>query len=193
MTYTVPSDIYQAVHPYASASGIPDSIWEDVAYTESSFNPNAHNPSGAYGLFQLLTPGGQGDLAIQQGHSINDLYNPGINAKYAMPSIEKAWIEEQSTFDGSNIEWWKKFAAESGHPGGSPNDPATVQEARLLMANYQGDPHMREQFSNPAANAVNQVGSGTPFGLDPQSILTLVGIFLFGIVIVVIGFFILKG
>lgn len=191
MSYTVPSDIYNAVVPYSG--GVPDAIWEDVAYTESSFNPNAHNPSGAYGLFQLLTPGGQGDLAIQQGHSVQDLYKPDINAKYAMPSIAKAWQENQSTFDGTSLTWWEQFAASSGHPGGSPNDPATIQEAQLLMKNYQGDPHIRESFKDPVSNTLNQIGSSNPFGLSMQSMITIVGVFLLGIAIVLIGFFILKG
>lgn len=190
MTYQVPSDIYNAVHPYAALSNVPDPIWEDVAYTESSFNPNAHNPSGAYGLFQLLTPGGQGDVAIKYGYQPNDLYNPAINARFGMPSLEKAWTEEQSTFDPNSLEWWEKFASESGHPGGTPGSPANIQEARLLQQNYQGGP-IRESFSNPVANAVNQVGNtGT---LDPQTIITIVGVFLFGIVIVVIGAMMLKG
>jgi hypothetical protein len=190
--YTVPSDIYNQVEPYAKQYGVPDSIWEDVAFTESSFNPQAQN-GNAYGLFQLLTPGGHGDLATRAGVKPDDLKRADINAKYEMPFLQQAWVESQSTFDGTNLNWWINFAVDSGHPGGSKSNPQTIQEAKLLMKNYQGDPHMREEFKDPTLNAVNQIGSSAPFGLEPQTIVTIVGIFLLGIVVIVIGFFLLKG
>lgn len=144
MSYSAPPGIYQAVKPYAGS--VPDAIWEDIVYTESSFNPNAYNPAGAYGLFQLLYPGGQGEAAIVAGHSVNDLYNPSINAQYGMPAVRNTWAGLGPSFDNS-LGWWEKFAAESGHPGGAPGQAYTDQVAQQLKDNYQGG--TMSQPSNP--------------------------------------------
>lgn len=135
MSYSVPTPIYNAVKPYAQ--NVPDAIWEDVVYTESGFDPNAYNKAGAYGLFQLLYPGGQGSAAIAAGHTTQDLFNPSINAQYGMPAVSNTWSGLGPSFDNS-LFWWEKFAAESGHPGGSPGQAYTDQVAQTLKDNYQG-------------------------------------------------------
>lgn len=163
MPFKIPSNIYSAVKPYSG--NVPDAIWEDVAYIESGFNANAYNKAGAYGLFQLLYPGGQGDAAITAGHTPNDLFKPSINAEYAMPAISRSWSSLGSSFDNSLI-WWEKFAAESGHPGGSPGQSYTDQVAQQLKDNYQGG---NEVSSNPWSlfwNNVfaNLISPGSAFG-----------------------------
>lgn len=195
MSYSVPGDIYNTVHPIAQQQGVPDALWEDVVYVESSFNPKAHNPSGAYGLFQLLTPGGQGDNAIHAGYTVNDLYDPKINATYGMPSVASAWNNLQGSFDPNSLGWWEKFASESGHPGGQPGQAYTDQVARTLMNDYQSS-----DSSNPISNAVNSVGSavnsvGSAMNLlqslnitNIQHALIRAGIFLVALLIVIIGF-----
>jgi hypothetical protein len=135
-TLQPPANIHAAVESVAMQYGVPDGIWEDVAYVESGYNPTAHNPSGAYGLFQLLTPGGQGDAAIAAGHSINDLYDPTVNAQYAMPAIASAWNHLKTSFSSQDVGWWEKFAAQSGHPGGASGQAYTDQVAQQLETNY---------------------------------------------------------
>lgn len=165
MSYNAPTSIYSAVKPYAGS--VPDAIWEDVVYTESSFNPNAYNPAGAYGLFQLLYPGGQGQAAISAGHTVNDLYNPSINAEYGMPAVSNTWSGLGPSFDNS-LDWWEKFAAESGHPGGAPGQAYTDQVAQQLKDNYQGGSTMSQSsdpwtlfWNNVLANLANP---GSAFG-----------------------------
>lgn len=171
----VPPEIYSAVSPIASANGVPDPLWKTVAFVESSFNPNAYNASGAYGLFQLLYPGGQGENAIRAGYSQKDLFDPRVNAQYGMPAISSAWNNLKNTFDANSLDWWREFAIESGHPGGSLGNPETEQTARLLMQAYK-------EFA----------GSSTPG--QNGGIVTIptsahkIGIFFIGLTLIVLGF-----
>jgi Transglycosylase SLT domain len=136
MPFNIPTPIYNAVKPYAGS--VPDVVWENVVYTESRFDPNAYNKAGAYGLFQLLYPGGQGATAIAAGHTTQDLFNPSINAQYGMPAVANTWSGLAPSFDDS-LFWWEKFAAQSGHPGGSPGQAYTDQVAQTLKSNYDAN------------------------------------------------------
>jgi hypothetical protein len=216
MSYSAPSSIYSAVKPYDTSA--PDAIWEDVVYTESDFNPNAYNPSGAYGLFQLLYPGGQGEAAIAAGHSVNDLYNPSVNAEYGMPAVNNAWTNLGGSFDNS-LFWWEKFAAASGHPGGSPGQAYTDQVAETLQKNYQGGgttvnsnpfswPNLLNEIINPGyvagvnqttgsqatslvGNQIQQVAND-PLGSAISSFILPVGMFVLALVAIIIGFVVLT-
>ena|ERR1700739_1096138 len=115
MSLNMSQDTYNKVEPYAKMYGVPDLIWETVADVESSGNPRAQNGK-AYGLFQLLTPGGEGDEAIKAGYTPQQLLDPGINAKYAMPQIAFAWNKLKTDTEWPNGNWWIKFASWSGHP-----------------------------------------------------------------------------
>lgn len=194
MTYSVPQDIYNVVHPIASQQGVPDALWEDVVYVESSFNPRAYNPSGAYGLFQLLTPGGQGDNAIRAGYTTSDLFDPKINASYGMPAVSQAWNDLKGSFNPNSLAWWEEFAAESGHPGGSTSNSYTQEVARTLMQDYQADNSNPIQDAiNNVTGAVNNVTNAANFlqGINTQNIhnaLVKSGIFLVAVTILIIGF-----
>lgn len=129
--FNVPSNVYNAVHPIAQADHVPDQIWETVASVESSFNPTAQGDNGtSFGLFQLHRGGQLGNLSEQQA------FDPSINAQTAMPSIASAWAALGPSFDPSNATWWEQFAAQSGHPGGSPGQAVTDAEAQKLQAAY---------------------------------------------------------
>lgn len=51
---TTGSDAAQVM---AERTGVPVSTWEHIIAKESNGNPNAHNPSGAHGLFQTINWG----------------------------------------------------------------------------------------------------------------------------------------
>jgi hypothetical protein len=135
----VPGDIYNAVEPYAQQQHVPDALWETVASMESSFNPSATNSSSgnaAVGLFQLLEGAGQG-----AGYTTAQLQDPGTNARIAMPYIASAWRNLSPSFDANSLAWWEEFAAQSGHPGGSPGNAYTDQVAQTMMSEYQQFAH----------------------------------------------------
>lgn len=126
-----PTDIYNAVSPYANQYGVPDRIWEDIAWNESGYNPNIIGDNGiSIGLFQLNTAGGQGT-----GYSTSSLEDPSTNASIAMPYIGNAYNSLKGSFDDS-INWWIQFAIQSGHPGGTTQDPATLSLATKLKNTY---------------------------------------------------------
>lgn len=208
-----PANIIAAVAGQAQIYGVPQDIWEDIAYAESSYKVDARNGS-AYGLFQLLTPGGQGDAAIQAGHSIQDLYNPAINAQYAMPSIGAAWRTMQPSFDPNSDLWWQWFAAKSGHPGGNPGNPETNQEAANLKKWYldnQNKPTVTDPTQVATQNGItlsDPCSNGNVLGCVQKTIgdlqnnitgvqnaaphaLISIGLFVLSVGLLIAGFFIL--
>lgn len=116
--------------------GIPPALISAIIQVESGWDPRAVGDGGtSFGLFQLHI-GGQAEDAFKDGHSIEDLYDPKINTRYAMRYIGRAWDTHKGWFDPSNGDWWIAFAIASGHPGGSHNDPATTREANALQTAY---------------------------------------------------------
>jgi hypothetical protein len=129
---------------------VPLLLISAIIEVESAWNPNALGDNGtSYGLFQLHI-GGQADQAIKDGHKPSDLFDPALNAKYAMPSIAQAWNNLKATFQVNNFTWWLDFATQSGHPGGSRTDPATINEATLLQQVYK----TLSTASTPAATSI---------------------------------------
>lgn len=127
----VPANIYNAVEPVAQRYGVPDPIWETVAYAESGFNPQAIGDNGtSFGLFQLHRGGQLSNLTEQQAFDVS------TNAETAMPAIASAWHSLSGTFDASSASWWQSFAAQSGHPGGAPGETITDNEAAHLRSDY---------------------------------------------------------
>ena len=130
-----PGNVVKAVDPIAKAAGVPTALWEVIARQESNFNPNAVGDGGtSWGEFQLHK-GGQADAAFKAGFSVNDLYDPAINARFAMPAIASAWKGLGGMFDDS-ILWWQLFSSGSGHPGGLPGETANANEAKALKSIY---------------------------------------------------------
>src|SRR6266487_367040 len=212
-TLQPPANIHAAVESVAMQYGVPDGIWEDVAYVESGYNPNP-SPSGpAYGLFQLqVAGGGQGADALAQGYTIADLEDPAINAKIAMPSIAKAWSSLKGSFSSQDVSWWQKFAAQSGHPAsnGNVNDQAVVNEAQKLMTNFitieygvisdqglQAGVNADKAVPANAASSSNPLDSITGFVTNIgwlqqhwQSGLIKIGIFIGALILLGVGLFV---
>ena len=161
----VPQNIYNTVNPTANSYGIPPIIWEDIAYVESGFNPNAVGDSGSsFGLFQLHI-GGQADSAINQGYTTQQLLDPAINAKFALPSIASAWNNLKASFNPGSASWWQSFAAQSGHPGGTPGQTVTNNEASILQSDYNlfGGTALPFQPIAPIVFPGSGSSTGTPF------------------------------
>jgi len=131
---------YNAVKPIAQKYGVPDAIWETIAIMESNGDPNAQNSSSlATGLFQLMPNGGQADKAIRDGHSLNDLKNPALNAQYAMPSIASAYNAIKGNASFPDATWWIKLASLSGHPyeNGDTNNSYVKQVGLQMKTIYE--------------------------------------------------------
>jgi len=130
------AEILKQIKPVLDKYDVPLPLVAAVIQVESDWNPRALGDNGtSFGLFQLHI-GGQAEDAFRDGHSREDLYNPEINARYAMPYIASAWDTHKDSFVPSTRDWWLKFAVDSGHPGGSKNDPATIHEANALQVAY---------------------------------------------------------
>jgi hypothetical protein len=129
--------VLTAIESIIQQYDVPILLISAIIEVESAWNPNALGDNGtSYGLFQLHI-GGQADQAIKDGHKPTDLFDPALNTKYALPSIAQAWDSLKATFQVNNFTWWLDFAAQSGHPGGSRTDPATINEATLLQQVYK--------------------------------------------------------
>lgn len=202
-----------AVDSIAQQYGVPSGIWKDVAYTESGFNPTRIGDNGtSFGLFQLHYPGGQGDAAIAAGYSTQDLLDPSINAKFAMPALSRAWQNLQGSFNATNASWWSAFASQSGHPGGSPGNKVTDNEAALLEQNYgsgsvcnpmniglmpglgcspiaQAGQTAKTDVIDPATQLLQNVQG--VIGAAPDALINI-GLFLVAIILLSVGFFILA-
>src|SRR5262249_18508782 len=85
------AEILKQIKPVLDKYDVPLPLVAAVIQVESDWNPRALGDNGtSFGLFQLHI-GGQAEDAFRGGHSIDDLYNPEINARYAMPYIASAW------------------------------------------------------------------------------------------------------
>jgi hypothetical protein len=130
-----PAQVYSAVHPVAAQYGVPDPIWETVAYMESGYNPNAVGDAGtSFGLFQLH----EGGQLRTSPASVSGTSGIPQNALEAMPQIGGAWSNLKTSFNPSSLDWWTQFAAQSGHPGGGPGNVATQNAAQAMLNDYSG-------------------------------------------------------
>ena len=199
---SVPSDVYNAVEPIAQQYGVPDTLWENIAYYESNLNPRQVGDGPqfggwSYGLFQLHVAdngAAQGNTALNAGYSVQDLMNPAINAKFAMPSIAAAWKQFGPSFN-NNLSWWTSFLAASGHPGGNANDPITQQYAQRFSVMYNkglfgsltpGQTQQQQQQTNSSIfDPLSMLG--LPTAQDVASFVQRYMLVMFGGLLVVIG------
>ena len=209
MTAQIPNSINAPVSSIAQQYGVPAGIWQDVAFVESGYNPTAIGDHGtSFGLFQLHL-GGQADTALSQGFSTQDLLDPTINAKFGMPSIARAWSNLKSTFNPNDINWWEQFAAQSGHPGGSPGNAVTDATAIKLQSNYLNLPPIGgpvegiipptdvvTQISDLPSQVVAQIGNAINGAIatitqDAIGAFVRVGLFIIVLVVLAIGMYLL--
>lgn len=153
--FQVPQNVYNAVAPVAREYNVPDPVWETVAYAESGFNPQAEGDfrngmPTSFGLFQLHE-GGQ--LPASYYNNPQAVYDPGLNARLAMPAISRAWQAGQPAAPTS-LAWWENFGSVSGHPGGTPGDSVNRAEAANLLRAYPS-------FSDGSAAPVQLLGSSS--------------------------------
>src|SRR5215471_7443089 len=98
--------VLTAIESITKQFDVPILLISAIIEVESAWNANALGDNGtSYGLFQLHI-GGQADQAIKDGHKPTDLFDPALNARYAMPSIAQAWDALKATFQVNNFTWW---------------------------------------------------------------------------------------
>lgn len=131
-----PANLQGIIGSYSLQYGVPVQLTDDIIYTESGYNPRAVGDQGtSFGLLQLHI-GGQ--LPAQYNNNPTAVFDPALNLQLGMPAIANAWNNLKSSFNSSDSSWWQNFAAQSGHPGGSPGQTVTNNEAAILQQNYGG-------------------------------------------------------
>jgi hypothetical protein len=128
------------IRPYATC---PEWLWRNIIQVESGGNPFSIGDNGSsFGLFQLHI-GGQANAAFDEIRRTTGLTgisaqhylmsHVSLQAKYGMPAINAAWNSLKGSYSPNSMQWWISFCIQSGHPGGSTTDPATLALARKLM------------------------------------------------------------
>jgi soluble lytic murein transglycosylase-like protein len=183
------TDIINSISSIFQQTNVPSPIWESIAQTESSFNPNAIGDNNtSFGLFQLHV-GGQAPAGVPT----SQLLNPVTNASYAAPAISSAWNTLGGSFNDS-LSWWEQFAVASGHPGGSLSNSATISEAQQLKSNYDaiasGQQFAETSYgtSTPVVQGSTSNNLGNFFSNTGLTVL----FFIIASVLLVIGFMVLK-
>lgn len=151
----VPDALWEYIAHYETG-GFPSAIWSPVQKKIISYDQwigDGPQWGGySYGMFQMhvgdgmmwANTNGQGNTALKvlTGHDRpwtekerSLLLDNNVQARYGMPPIAAAWNKHKNTFDDS-YNWWITFLAESGHPGGGPSDPVTIQYAKAFLPLY---------------------------------------------------------
>ena len=157
----IPTEILAAISKVSQETGIPEWFLAALAFKESSFDPLAENPSGAFGLFQLM-PAEQRwttDILIAQGRipewflkdrEVNDAFyraamaDPLINTMAAVLVLQSKGLKD--------IDWegdWKKQTYHVLAAYGGYTDPA---EAESYVREIQ---RMAEAFKKQKVRPVN--------------------------------------
>ncbi len=102
------------IEHWSSVYGVPAWIPLCIAYAETSITPTEIGDNGtSYGLFQLHTPGGQGDVWNQYGSSPSVLLSSTINAEIGIKPIASAYKSEAA----SNLTGFSLLVYVAGHSG----------------------------------------------------------------------------
>ncbi len=131
----VPTGVLPAILQTGRKAGLEgDNLLKFVAFNlgviaqESGFDPTAKGDSGAsYGLYQLYTNGGQGDVAMQALGLTdpNALLDPVLNTTIGAGNIAAAW----GSVNPSDPNFFFRLAQNSGHPNASA---AGIEGARAV-------------------------------------------------------------
>lgn len=100
------NEIIELIAEIAHEMGLPVEYALKKAAVESSFNPNARNPSGAAGLFQIMPM-----------HRVSNVFDPEVNTRWAMNYALKneKWLASQGFPD---VEPFILYLAHQQGPGG---------------------------------------------------------------------------
>lgn len=121
------------IEHFSAVYGVPAWVSLCIAYAETSINPGEIGDNGtSYGLFQLHTPGGQGDVWPQYGSSPQVLLNPTTNAMIAIKPIA-AGYKEALAQGLSGFAALQYTADHSGHPDSTGYMPSSYL-SRLNLA-----------------------------------------------------------
>ena len=181
MPATVTYSYSQLVSLYATANGLSPSSAEAltmgaVAMAESSGDPNARNPSGASGLWQIM-PSHVSDSGWNLG---SNFYDPATNARMAYFVLHRQGYTAWTTYTSGA---YRKFmggtvAAQNVSIPGWPTNPDGSAVNPLQAAG-----------SAVAGAATNVLG--LPAGLMDPGFWRRVGLAMLGIFVMIIGLVIL--
>jgi Transglycosylase SLT domain len=98
---------------YQTANGLPNSAHTQtmaaIAMAESSGNPNAHNPSGASGLWQIM-PSHTSDSGWTFG---TNFYDPATNARMAEFVYKEQGYKAWTTYTGGQYAQYLSTASDT--------------------------------------------------------------------------------
>lgn len=168
----------QLVQLYATANGIsptsPEAITMGaVAMAESSGNPNAHNPSGASGLWQIM-PSHTRDSGWNLG---SNFYDPATNARMAYFVLHRQGYKAWTTYTSG---------AYKNYLGGSVPSGTSAENVGIPLPGWPSD-GIGGSISGAAGDAIASALKAVLGPLVDVNFWRRVGIGLLGLFIVLVG------
>lgn len=142
--------------------GVPAWIPLCIAYAETSITPSEIGDNGtSYGLFQLHTPGGQGDVWTQYGSSPSVLLSANLNAEIGVKPIAAAY--RQGEAQGLNGFPLLQYTADhSGHPDDTGYMPSYYLSRLQLAWTVAQQQNWLSLSSSASGQSASSSSGGTP-------------------------------
>lgn len=156
-----------------NSKGVPNSIWEPIAMTESggrsnivTHDPNSTDPNAqSYGEFQLNYPGGEGNLWTQYATPSENtvsqvLTDPVVNAEIASGPIAQAYAEGKAQgLVGANL---------AGYVGATAQRPGDPQAYAKQVESYYNQGYGTKRDLSITTGPITDTSSGavTLSGMD---------------------------
>ncbi|KAK5579030.1 hypothetical protein RB653_008708 [Dictyostelium firmibasis] len=134
------SQITSLAQQYFNSTSVLDMVC--ISFYESSWNPQAVNPSGATGLWQIMEDHCQG---ICQGICTDQqsLFDPNINAQCALAVLEAQGLYAWTTYDDGDCTSWDACSNDDSLTGsytysGSNTGTASGSGSGSVSGTYTG-------------------------------------------------------
>lgn len=161
-----------------------------IALAESKGNPQAHNPSGASGLWQVMMPANAGYVPGGQAN----VYNPHANAVAAVRILHSQGPGAWETFTNGAYRQYMGGAAAPGAPGSShwPAIAKAMREGKTPSQAYEAG--TGEPDETPAESGLKAATGGMlsgfgaavwPYMLDGLLVIAGLALIVYGIMVAV--------